>query len=255
MSDHPDILCKCGHSTDAHFYGPSNNDYSPCRQCGCEDWTPAKPVPDHPDIPALVARLHSLYRRATEIFDESLAYKLRNVSTKTDERVLSYWVDDARKDATIGIDALAIRDAAAALSGLTRALAERDAYITQCENMIRRHAEAAAIFQPGGRYAGVLLLGRDSVVEGIAWLTAALDERSAWLAECYKLTGADPDGDEDWRLAPDAVEEVRRFRRDYDDLDSQLMQSHAELSIALRERDEALAALARYEADHAKTRP
>ncbi len=75
------------------------------------------------DIPALVARLNSLYRRAVEMFDESLARKLSNVGTKTDERALGYWVDDARKDATIGLDALAIRDAAAALSRLTR---ERD---------------------------------------------------------------------------------------------------------------------------------
>lgn len=27
----------------------------------------------------------------------------------------------------------------------------------------------------------------------------------AALAECYRLTGADPDGNEDWRLAPNAV--------------------------------------------------
>ena len=37
------------------------------------------------------------------------------------------------------------------------------------------------------------------------------------LAECFRLSGADPDGDEDWRLAPRAVEEVRRLRSDYDD--------------------------------------
>lgn len=36
------------------------------------------------------------------------------------------------------------------------------------------------------------------------------------LAQCYKLTGADPDGNEDWRLAPHAVEEVRRLRNEYD---------------------------------------
>lgn len=36
------------------------------------------------------------------------------------------------------------------------------------------------------------------------------------LAECYRLTGADPDGNEDWRLAKDAVEEVRRMRQEVD---------------------------------------
>lgn len=36
------------------------------------------------------------------------------------------------------------------------------------------------------------------------------------LAECYRLTGADPDGNEDWRLAPHAVAEVRRMRAEHD---------------------------------------
>ena len=36
------------------------------------------------------------------------------------------------------------------------------------------------------------------------------------LAECYRLSGADPDNNEDWRLARDAVDEVRRLRKDYD---------------------------------------
>jgi len=36
------------------------------------------------------------------------------------------------------------------------------------------------------------------------------------LAECYRLTGADPDGNEDWRLAPHAVAEVRRLRAEHD---------------------------------------
>ena len=37
------------------------------------------------------------------------------------------------------------------------------------------------------------------------------------LAECYRLSCADPDGDEDWRLATAAVPEVRRLRKDYDE--------------------------------------
>jgi chromosome segregation ATPase len=37
------------------------------------------------------------------------------------------------------------------------------------------------------------------------------------LAECYRLSGADPDGNEDWRLAKDAVAEVKRLREEYDD--------------------------------------
>lgn len=42
------------------------------------------------------------------------------------------------------------------------------------------------------------------------------------LAECYKLTGADPDGNEDWRLAPRAVEAVREFRQEFDKMQNQL---------------------------------
>lgn len=36
------------------------------------------------------------------------------------------------------------------------------------------------------------------------------------LADCFRLTGADPDGNEDWRLAPDAVKEVAAMRTDLD---------------------------------------
>lgn len=41
----------------------------------------------------------------------------------------------------------------------------------------------------------------------------------AALAECYRLTGADPDGNEDWRLAPNAVAEVRRLREQADEIE------------------------------------
>lgn len=44
----------------------------------------------------------------------------------------------------------------------------------------------------------------------------------AALAQCYRLTGADPDGDEDWRLAPHAVEEVKRLRAEHDALEAEL---------------------------------
>lgn len=46
--------------------------------------------------------------------------------------------------------------------------------------------------------------------EQIAVLLAAL-------AECYRLTGADPDGNEDWRLASNAIAEVRRLREQADE--------------------------------------
>lgn len=49
-------------------------------------------------------------------------------------------------------------------------------------------------------------------------LNAALSN----LAQCYLLTGADPDGNEDWRLAPYAVSEVARLRAEHDDLEQRI---------------------------------
>jgi hypothetical protein len=46
----------------------------------------------------------------------------------------------------------------------------------------------------------------------------------SWLAECYKLTGADSDGNEDWRLAPRAVEEVARLRQELDNAEGGLQE-------------------------------
>lgn len=43
------------------------------------------------------------------------------------------------------------------------------------------------------------------------------DKAIADLAECFRLTGADPDGNEDWRLSERAVAEVAQLRKDSDD--------------------------------------
>jgi cell division septum initiation protein DivIVA len=37
------------------------------------------------------------------------------------------------------------------------------------------------------------------------------------LGQCFRLSGADPDGNENWRLAPRAVDAVRQLRQDYDE--------------------------------------
>lgn len=47
-------------------------------------------------------------------------------------------------------------------------------------------------------------------------LRAEIERLTGQLAECYRLTGADPDGNEDWRLAPQAVVEVKRLREQTD---------------------------------------
>ena len=38
------------------------------------------------------------------------------------------------------------------------------------------------------------------------------------LADCFRMAGADPDGNEDWRIAPDALRAVTDLRRDYDEV-------------------------------------
>lgn len=87
------------------------------------------------------------------------------------------------------------------------------------------------------------------------------------LAECYLLSGADPDGNdvdgERWRLAPNAVEEVRRLRAGFDRAEELNLQLEALVSVLeVYDLDEApapvlhLAKLARAalrEADRAET--
>ena len=52
----------------------------------------------------------------------------------------------------------------------------------------------------------------------------------AWLGEIYAATGADPDDNSDTHLAPFAVEEVHRLRREYDQQEAQLLAAHAEIA-------------------------
>jgi signal transduction histidine kinase len=64
-----------------------------------------------------------------------------------------------------------------------------------------------------------------------------LREAIADLAECYRLSGADPDGNEDWRLAPSAVAEVRRLRHDYDEACTEACELRAALSALVERTD------------------
>jgi ribulose bisphosphate carboxylase small subunit len=52
------------------------------------------------------------------------------------------------------------------------------------------------------------------------------------LAECYRLSGADPDGDDDWRLAERAVTEVKRMRGEYDAANDALVEAERQLEDA-----------------------
>ena len=42
-------------------------------------------------------------------------------------------------------------------------------------------------------------------------LSAEIRRLQGLLADCYRATGADPDGNEDWRLADRALDEVREL--------------------------------------------
>lgn len=63
-------------------------------------------------------------------------------------------------------------------------------------------------------------------------------ELESWLAECYRQSGADPDGNEDWRLAHQAVGEVTHMRVELDEADER----NAKLEDALEQTTVALKA-------------
>src|SRR3990167_8827662 len=73
---------------------------------------------------------------------------------------------------------------------------------------------------------------------------ARIEELIADLAECFRLSGADPDGDEDWRIAPRAVAEVRRLREESDadgtrieELEARISDERLrEVAVAIRKR-------------------
>jgi hypothetical protein len=58
--------------------------------------------------------------------------------------------------------------------------------------------------------------------DAVRWLVGEIKWMRDALGECYQLTGADPDGNENWRLAPHAIDEVRRLRADHDNTEAAL---------------------------------
>lgn len=67
---------------------------------------------------------------------------------------------------------------------------------------------------PDGRL--ISLASEESVEPRERILFARIAELQKDLADCFRLTGADPDDNEDWRLARDAVKEVAAMRTDLD---------------------------------------
>ncbi len=86
----------------------------------------------------------------------------------------------------------------------------------------------------GGPYTGIPAEELNSLQQELAQLRADNERLIGQLAECYRLSGADPDGNEDWRLAESAVNAVRELRKDSDEESAKL---EAELREALQDRD------------------
>ena len=74
-----------------------------------------------------------------------------------------------------------------------------------------------------------------AVFDDLLAARAEIEERNSWLAECYRQAGGDPDGNEDWRLAPDAVAAVKEQRADYDDACEEIVQLSKRAEKAERE--------------------
>jgi hypothetical protein len=71
--------------------------------------------------------------------------------------------------------------------------------------------------------------------EKVSILTAQIAALHTMLADCYRWSGADPDGNEDWRLAPHAVEEVKRLREESDAEIAALTKQLAERDAVIRQ--------------------
>lgn len=81
-----------------------------------------------------------------------------------------------------------------------------------------------------------MLVGYERTIDGQA---TAIREKDHALAECFRLSGADPDGNEDWRLAPRAVDEVRTMRRRLDEAEAAQSELRSALQDALTREQEA----------------
>ncbi len=87
--------------------------------------------------------------------------------------------------------------------------AERDAVYAQLDNTDKVRRNTFESWQQVERELAAVVAERDS-------LAGRLGEATKQLAECYRLSGADPDDNEDWRLAPEAVKEVTQMRKEWD---------------------------------------
>ena len=86
--------------------------------------------------------------------------------------------------------------------------------------MARRYELSAEVAEANGLPRAVI-----AEADHLTEMTAAVSlmkRHEAKLAECFRLTGATADTDDDWRLAQYAVKEVKRLREDYDTLKNRI---------------------------------
>jgi hypothetical protein len=213
-------------------------------------------VADHPDIPALVARLEHYARERK---------KLRSLDTDAIHTLHS--PPDPRHAELTLTD---VEAAAAALSRLTRALGERDAEIAEAREAcpavrMQDHADAPLLALVNLEVSRGF--NRDAEVHRLAAEASKLrDWRATVTAALGREGGAHYE---------DVPKHIREMRRALDGIpghtchvssdtcggceyamerDHRLMDAIHERDDAFRERDEARAALARYEADDRRIR-
>lgn len=87
-----------------------------------------------------------------------------------------------------------------------------------CENERLRKELAAAKLDIGTAWLSQVDWQQraESAEAELAAANARAEKAERDLAECFRQSGADTDGDEDWRIAKDAVQEVTRMREDWD---------------------------------------
>jgi hypothetical protein len=87
------------------------------------------------------------------------------------------------------------------------------------DDEVLRVLDVACELHATGAYGDSWEVGLERIADvraAVAALQAERDAKTAQLAQCFRLSGADPDGNEDWRIATDAVRAVTDLRRDSD---------------------------------------
>lgn len=90
------------------------------------------------------------------------------------------------------------------------------------------------------------------LLQSVRALSAQGTTLLAMLAECYRATGVDPDGNSDAMLAPYAIEEVRRLRTGEATVDAALVEAEAALAQALQVQSAATKLVEKWRAEAAR---